>query len=230
MAHDITIDRIIKILKHIDRRDYEVPRIKFIIDQINDEDYNFSTYENNFVTKFNEIYAHEELNGTIPDRRELHRQLQIPKRYIYSDFNDPIVERFYYKLQRRYGDEVNGKVEFETIPDFFIHKDQKDINFENQKLIMEFKTEFDIPLKRFFWDFFKLNLYLEKYNYQLACFVCINNPKGRIEDLLLQYLQENHYQTSRKKDLYILIQESYDSEVEYFSFMDFAKNNGFLAK
>ena len=222
------IPKIVEVIKKIDKRDYEVPSVKFITEEKNDEGYNFSTYENNFVTKFNEFYAQQELNGQIPNRRELQRQLQITKRYIYSDYKDPIVERFYNKLQKRYGQDVNGKIEFETIPDFFIHKDQNDRNPENQKLIMEFKTEFHLPENRFMWDFFKLNLYLEKYNYQTACFVCINNSANRIEDLLTQYLEENHYQTSQKQKLYIIIQESYEAEIKYFSFFDFAKKYGYI--
>jgi hypothetical protein len=92
---------------------------------------------------------------------------------------------------------------------------------------MEFKTEFNIPLKRFMWDFFKLNLYLEKFNYQIAVFVSINNSKERIKGLLLHYLKENHYQTSRKQNLYILVQENFDSEIEYFSLLDFCNDNGY---
>jgi hypothetical protein len=196
MEQQEIISKIIGVLKLIDRRDYEIFNERFIPDQINDEGYQFSTYENNFVTKFNEVYARQEFAGVIPNRLDLHRQLQIPKRFIYSDCNDPIVERFYNKLQKRFGHEVNGKMEFETIPDFFIHKDQTDKNSENQKLIMEFKTESNLPINRFMWDFFKLNLYLEKFNYQLAIFVSINNSKERIKGLLNQYIKENHYRTS----------------------------------
>ena len=228
MKHINEVKNVIKTIKMIDRRDYEVPREVFVPDQINDRGFRFSTYENNFVTKFNEFYAMQELQGEIPNRLDLHRQLQIIKKFIYSEHNDPIVERFYNKLRKNYGEEANGRIEFETIPDFFIHKNQTDKNPENQKLIMEFKTEFHLPSSRFMWDFFKLNLYLEKYNYQLAIFVSINNSRERIENLLNQYLEDNHYQTSRKQDLFILVQENYDSEIEYFSFLSFAKSRGYI--
>ena len=205
----------------IDRRDYEIPRINFVTDTISNDGYYHSTYENNFVTKFNEKYAILEGLQEIPNRQDLQRQLQITKKYIYSEYKDPKVERYYEKLRKKYGDLVENKIEFETIPDFFIHKDQYDRSPENQKLIIEFKTEINIPEKRFMWDFFKLNLYVEKYNYQTACFICINNSKSYVEDLLTQYLEDKHYLATQRGKIYILIQENFDSDIQYFSLESF---------
>lgn len=221
------IQNIIIVLKKIDRRDYEIPRINFVTDLIPNNGSNHSTYENNFVTKFNEKYAILEDLDEIPNRKDLQRQLQITKKYIYSEYKDPKVERYYEKLKKKYNDFVEDKVEFETIPDFFIHKDQGDKSGQNQKLIIEFKTEVNIPEKRFMWDFFKLNLYVEKYNYQTACFICINNSKIYVEELLVQYLEGKHYLARNLKNIYILIQESFDSNVQYFSLEDFILNNGY---
>lgn len=170
-----TLKGVISVLNKIDRRDFEIPKVNLVSDKLNHFGDLFSTYENNFVAKFNEVYALLEMMGNIPNRIELHRQLQLPKKYIYSDHNDPVVERYYHKLCKKFGEETNGKFEFEVIPDFFIHKDQRDERPENQQLIIEFKTQSVTPINRLMWDFFKLNLYLEKYHYQTACFVCTNN-------------------------------------------------------
>ena len=226
MSQFKTTTQIIKVLKEIDRRDYEIPKEEYIDNQIDVLGFNFNTYENNFVTKFNEIYSRFEFLGEIPNRLELQRQLQIPKKYMYTDCRDDKVIKAYEKLKNKYDDQVRNHAEFETIPDFFIHKDQNDRNPENQILIIEFKTEFNLPENRFMWDFFKLNLYLEKYNFQTACFVCINNSRQRIEDYLFTYLENNHYQTSKKNKLQIILQEGYDSEIECFSFLKFVRLTG----
>lgn len=207
MSQSKTINQIVKILNEIDRKDYEVPNEKNIDDEIDAFGFRFNTYENNFVTKFNEIYARLEFLGEIPNRLDLQRQLQIPKKYMYTDCRDDKVIKASEKLKNQYGDQVRNHAELETIPDFFIHKDQNDRNPKNQKLIIEFKTEFYLPESRFMWDFFKLNLYLEKYDFQTAVFVCINNSKQRIEDYLFSYLEKNHYQTSKKNKLQIILQE-----------------------
>lgn len=225
-THSI-IQKIIKVVKSIDRRDYEIPKVDFVKDLLSNDGNHYSTYENNFVTKFNEKYAILEGLGVIPNRKDLQRQLQITKKYIYSEYKDTKVERYYEKLRKKYDDKVEDRIEFETIPDFFIHKDQHDRNPENQKLIIEFKTEKRVPEKRFMWDFFKLNLYVEKYNYQTACFVCVNNPKTHIEELLIKYLEEKHYLAMNRDKIFILIQENFDSDVCHFSLADFQTKYGY---
>jgi hypothetical protein len=220
------VNQIIKVLKLIDRRDYEIPREIKIKNQKDAFGFEFNTYENNFVTKFNEIYAHLEFNGKIPRRLDLQRQLQIPKVYIWSEHKDPKVTLHYNELKKRYGDSIENHAEFETIPDFFIHKDQNDRNPKNQRLIIEFKTEFNLPENRFMWDFFKLNLYLEKYNFQTACFVGINNSRQRIGDYLFEYLEKEYYQASDMNRLHIILKESYDSDIYHTSFQNFARDTG----
>jgi hypothetical protein len=202
-------------LNAIDRRDYETYRIRSINDQYNVFGDRYTTYENNFVSKFSEEYRDAERLAGI-NRKELHRQLQITKRYVFSDYNDPKVEAGYFRLSNDYGDNRDGVLEFDTIPDFFIHKNEHDRLPENQKLIIEFKTERNVPENRFMWDFFKLNVYLEKLNFQTACFVAINNSQDRMKQFLTKYLN-NYYLSNHTDRLYILIKETYESSPIDFS-------------
>ncbi len=217
---------IINVLKAIDKRDYKTARVILKHDKLNSAGDGYSTYENNFVAKFNEQYGILISKGTLPEHGTLQRQLQIPKKYIYSDQNDPEVEFGYNKLEKLYGHEVGKEFEFTTIPDFFIHKDEMDKEEHNQEMILEFKTELDLPEKRFAWDLFKLNLYIEKFNYQFGGFICLNNPKKKIEDYLLNYIKNRNYLTKKKDRVFIFIQEDSDSEIEYDTLDMFAYNKG----
>ena len=192
MSKQNVIEVVKNALNAIDRRDYEIYRVRSISDQYNIFGDRYATYENNFVSKFSEEYSNAEKLAGLADRRELHRQLQITKRYMFSDYNDPKVEAGYFKISNDYGDNRDGNLEFDTIPDFFIHKDEHDRSPQNQKLIIEFKTERNVPENRFMWDFFKLNVYLEKLNFQTACFIILNNTQDRIKQFLIKYLN-NYY-------------------------------------
>lgn len=224
---DNVIEKIIKAISLIDRRDYEIYQTK-LISKENIYGWNYKTYENNFVTKFNEKFALIEYIDNSHDPRDLQKHLQITKAYIYSEYNDHKVESAYNRLRSKYGDTVkDGSIEFETIPDFFIHKGQEDKDPDNQELIIEFKTELNIPEYRFMWDFFKLNLYIEKYQFKIACFICINNSISYVEDFIFQYIEDKHYLATDKNKLYILVQENYNAKIKYFTLEQFMIQNGY---
>lgn len=211
----------------IDKADYEVPKSERIADELNVYDDRFSTYENNFVTKFNEKYYAGILNGEIVDYKGLIRQLQIPKKYIYSDKKDVKIERGYNKILKVYGNIYDGIKDLELIPDFFIHKNQEDDSIENQKLIIEFKTEKSLSEKKFAWDFFKLNIYLEKYNFQNAFFVSINTQQSIIENHLIFYFEKKLYLSNHTDRLHVLIKEDYESDIHYLNVQEIMYKYGY---
>jgi hypothetical protein len=210
----------------IDKCDYEVAKSELINNQLNVYKDRFSTYENNFVTKFNEKYSIEVLKGTIEDYKGLVRQLQIPKIYIFSEQKDMQIERGYKNLIQYCGEEYDGITDLELIPDFFIHKNQADDKVENQKLIMEFKTERSLSERKFAWDFFKLNIYLEKYNFQNAIFVAINSSRDRINGYLIKYLTNKLYLSRHSNRLHILVKETYEAEIQDINVWQVACENG----
>ena len=81
------------------------------------------------------------------------------------------------------------------IPDFVIHTNEpnRKLTQESQKLIMEAKTTPHLTKKGFNWDFFKLNVYLNKLKYRNAIYLILNTPKVKIDQLLTSYFSDDYY-------------------------------------
>ncbi len=208
------IENLIKALNSIEEKDYETPRTVLSKELKNIHEDSFVTYENNFTAKLNERYAVLSEIKNISEPKDLLRQLQIPKKYIYSDKRDAKIDSGLSAINRELGEVSDEMNELHLIPDFIIHKGQDDFNEENQRLIAEVKTELNLSYKKFLWDFFKLNIYKEKFKFQNACFVAVNIPKTTIEKYLNKYFRSKHYLTENTENFYILVKENFKANVE----------------
>lgn len=97
------------------------------------------------------------------------------------------------------------------IPDFVIHTNNpnRKLSIETQKLIMEAKTTPYLISKGFNWDFFKLNVYLNKLRYRNAVYLILNTPKVKIDKLLTSYFSEDYYYDKKQLHRFtFIIQES----------------------
>ena len=97
------------------------------------------------------------------------------------------------------------------IPDFVIHSNEpnRKLTQESQKLIMEAKTTPHLTKKGFNWDFFKLNVYLNKLKYRNAVYLILNTPKVKIDQLLTSYFKEDYYYDIKQIHRFtFIIQES----------------------
>lgn len=207
-----TIQNFLKALEKIEERDFLFANAILNDDLINVFDDKYSTYENNFVTKLNEKYAILSDQKKIEEPKELIRQFQIPKRFAYSEFGDEIIKQAFIKIQTVLGKNSEIDEEWITIPDFIIHKNQKDVNSDNQLLIAEVKTEKQLSYKKFVWDFFKLNLYLEKLNFQNGIFLTVNCSKKIILSHLKTYIQQNIFITTNPEKLFLIIKEDFNTK------------------
>ena len=112
------------------------------------------------------------------------------------------------------------------IPDFLIHKSNRinDKNVENQLLILEAKTTQKLTPKGFNWDMFKLNMYIEKLNFNVAVYLIVNSTLKKINKFVDNYIRNywysdkllNYNQLSQMHHLYFLIQEKVDSNPEIY--------------
>lgn len=216
-----TISNFLKALNEVERIDYVTQRVTLVDDIININGDTFSTYENNFVTKLNEKYAVLNHIKFIEEPKELVRQFQVPKKYAYSDISDSRIEQSVNDICRILGDDANPIEELYLIPDFIIHKDESDKSPTNQRLIVEAKTELNLSYKKFIWDFFKLNLYLNKFHFQNAIFLSINTPQKAIYNHISNYLKDRLYLPEVYSRLYIITKENFESEADVISFQDF---------
>lgn len=112
------------------------------------------------------------------------------------------------------------------IPDFLIHKSNRihDKNVENQLLILEAKTTQKLTPKAFYWDMFKLNMYIEKLNFNVAVYLIVNSTFKKINKFVYNYIRNYWHsnklicnnQLSSMHHLYFIIQEKVDSNPEIY--------------
>lgn len=215
----------LKALDLIEKSDYKTNRVILREEIENIYGDEFSTYENNFVAKLNEKYAILNHTKEIKQSIDLKRELQIPKKFAYSEFDDIEIRRSFDKLNREFAESNDGTEEYSLIPDFFIHKSENDRSPENQKLIAEIKTEQNLSFKKFAWDFFKLIIYLNKANFQTAVFLSVNITNEKIIGYLKKYISDYYYLPLDYKRLFIVIKENYESENVVCSFQEFFDRN-----
>ncbi len=221
---NITISNFIKALEQIEESDYIIANAVLKDNLLNIYDDNYSTYENNFVTKLNEKYAILSHLKKIDEPINLTRQFQIPKRFAYSSFGDENISQAFIKIQRVLGKNSEIDCEWMTIPDFIIHKDQTDMDPNNQRLIAEVKTEKNLSYKKFVWDFFKLNLYMEKLSFQNGIFLSVNCNESIIRSHLKTYLQQKIYLTNNSTNLFLIIKENAKSKTSITKLNDYLKD------
>lgn len=105
-------------------------------------------------------------------------------------------------------------------PDFVIHTshEKSNDNYVGQYLIMEAKTTSELKKKDFYWDLFKLNLYVEKLDYDTAVYLIVNTSVSEVRSMIEEYDDKKYWYTSKlhglnlrqedKKHIYFLIQEN----------------------
>lgn len=83
-------------------------------------------------------------------------------------------------------------------PDFVFHKGQEFNKKEDQLLIIEFKADQQIDEEKFKRDLFKVNLYIEEFNFQHGALVIVNNENERLRELFTKYKEEPNYHDAEK--------------------------------
>lgn len=219
-----TIENFLVALSKVEEADFLTARVKLVEEEINIYNDTYSTYENNFVVKLNEKYALSIYTEKIDEPKDLIRQFQIPKKYAYSPIAESKITESVNKLSNIKDEDCDPITEFTLIPDFIIHKKQEDKTLSNQRLIAEVKTEFDLTYSKFAWDFLKLIIYLNKFHFQNAIFLSINNSLSTITSHLNKYIDNRMYMPENYRNLFIIIQEDFKSKPIVFSLQDFYDN------
>lgn len=176
-------------------------------------------YERRFVAHLKSEYDNLIKNGATENYQDVNTDLEVIKKYIYSERPDNAIVDAYKKLTGR-----DNKKTFDTIttiPGFFIHKEQDDWDEEFQRLAMEVKTLPAINTDDFFLDLFKINVYVEKYHFQNGVYLLVNNDFLRIEELTNDYKREGLYLAPTGQErIHLFVKTDYNSDVKIFNLID----------
>lgn len=207
-----------KSINSISRFYYDMPTVFFEDDNLNIDFDDIKYYERRFVAQLKSEYDKLIINGATGNYKEVNTDLEVIKKYIYTENPDQSIKATYNKLCNE-----NNKIikSITTIPDFFIHKHQNEKNNINQKLIVEVKTKPNIDENDFFLDLFKLNIYVEKYNFQNGVFLILNNEITRVQTLAKNYLKRRLYLAPINRDrIYFYIKSSFQADIKTIKFID----------
>lgn len=111
-------------------------------------------------------------------------------------------------------------------PDFLIHlsHDNPCENYEGQYMIMEAKTTSKLKQEDFDWDLFKLNLYVEKLDFDTAIFLIVNTSCSDVATMVNNYKfwysdkLDSTKQEAKRNDphIYFLIQGNVKEEPKIY--------------
>ena len=117
--------------------------------------------------------------------------------------------------------QLDFKTDYVT-PDFLIHKYKKIEEIKEnggQKLVIEAKTKRTLSDNDFYCDFFKLNVYLIRLNFEYAVYIMINQSVDSIDTMLDNYINKGFYVNNEgKKRLIFLIQDNEEEYPQSFQF------------
>lgn len=197
MDNDEIIELIKRSLDEIAERDYNInnPKIRYIDGENIQLNYsqNSTNPERNFVSALrSNIDGNIKLVGfNNNDHPELFPQSDFGKKI--QDIPDHL------DLKKIFN--INNTI----VPDLFFHKSQDDNNPENQKVVLECKTEDNINEIKIKKDLAKLILYIEQLNYQKAILLVCNNEVSIIEDYVTSFKEtfSNHTKTYLKIEVWV---------------------------
>ncbi|MDO6390997.1 hypothetical protein Q4E40_12720 [Pontibacter sp. BT731] len=192
---------------------YAMPSVNVVDNKLHIDLVEQKHYERRFAAQLKSEYDQLIRYGVTGDYKEVRTDLEVIKRYIYSSNPDPSITASFEKLYRQDSNKAFDTIT--TIPDFFIHKQQDNFEEAFQKLIVEIKTAPNIEENEMFSDLFKLNVYVEKYNFQNGVFLITNNASERVKILAKKYLQQRLYLAPSKRErIFLFIKPSFESQIE----------------
>ncbi len=198
---------------------YTMPTVSILNDNLDIDNEEIKYYERRFVAQLKSEYDKLIKEGSTGNYEEVNTDFEVIKRYIYTDNPDKSIEATYKKLSNKNDNKTFQTIT--TIPDFFIHKQQDNREEAFQKLAVEAKTTDQLNEDDFFLDLFKLNVYVEKYNFQNGVYLIANNNSNTVKQLAKSYLRQRFYLAPNNKDrIYLFIKPNYNSDIETFKLID----------
>lgn len=209
-------------LANIEERYYLIKRTAFVGDAIVVSSDTSATYERNFISRLN-VKFDSYINSS-GRTYNLTTDIEVLKPFIYNNENtESEIFKTYSNLKKNYTNEIATSLT--TIPDFVFHLNEKNLEEENQKLIIEAKTSEILDNFHFSIDLFKLNIYVDKFNFQNAVFLIVNNDIDLVKKRLKFYLLNKYYMsTVNLEKIYFFIKKDFNSELEEIKLSDLLEN------
>jgi len=147
---------------------------------------------------------------------------EVPKKFMWYENPDYRIRETWERLNDKIGREINMLDYWEKEPDFLVHANQKDLSPENQKLIIEAKTNPNTSKNEMLKDIFHTCIYANKYAFQNNVLLLVNIDENKWRDCLSDYIDSNYYHGSYKnfKKIYVIFKEGFNEKSRVFRFSE----------
>lgn len=167
----------------------------------------------NFFLRYGQLHYNEELGYIVSG--------DFRKKLVWSEADrEDIIKT--YELTYPYNSEEKidlNKGCFHFTPDIVIHESDNMDHIEDsyQHLIAEVKTSKNLQAKSFFWDLFKLNVYIKKLNFRNAIYYICGSDEAYIDKLVGSYIDNDYYSAHLEKITFVL-QKDFNSPVSVYKY------------
>lgn len=158
-------------IKNIKLFYYEIPNLVYVEDELVNRNNYTTTYERSFISQ---LKSELDLIKNQYFENNKYTQVECPKEFCWGELRDEKIYASYIKLES-----ININLAHNTIDnlpnkiynvDFCIHESQSNHRRQSQLLVLEAKTTNHLTNSMFNNDLFRLNIFVEKYNFQNAVF------------------------------------------------------------
>ena len=198
-----------------DYRDIVLITTKFKKDLIYERNYVLSLIYQIGLSNTNEFISGAFVNG------EIVKKINYKEDQICKAFNKLVSLRPKPKGKKEKKNNRIRKAEYSNVmPDFLIHTSHNtSFTRDEQLLIVEVKTACDLKKDEFFWDFFKLNVYLDQLLYQNAIYIILNTSVDVIDTFLKEYVKKIKYTSKEASNrLCFFVQDDIKENIQIFKF------------
>lgn len=192
-----------------------------------DDDSKYKIYERNYIITLASLFSdnnvkrnHKEISGSING--------EVAKKLKMSEYNDTAYfDKYIAKkaLSGKTGKPSSSSKERKQVhvfPDFLIHENNSfelsNMSRKTQHLIMEAKTTEIKDEMKFWFDFLKLNFYIEKLQFDNAVYFILGTPLSNINTYIQNYMDDEKvvYCGDEINRLFFIVQETIKNKPELY--------------
>lgn len=208
------ISDVVLALDNIEARFFEIEDVIFSENGLADLS-NFRRLERRFMTEFS-IQYEKNMNRSDALYQGVEYDFEVPKKFMWYANPDIAIRKTWQYLNDKYGSNLDMLNYFETQPDFLVHACQTNMEYPNQKLIIESKTNPNTSIGEALKDIFHIFIYANKYNFQHNVLMLVNIDINKWKKWMKEYVAQGLYLGKRNRydNIYLIYKADFGAPTE----------------
>lgn len=192
-----------------------------------DDDNKYKIYERNYIITLASLFSNnnvkrnnKEISGYI--NGEVAKKLKLPEYDDTAYFDKYIEKKALSEKKEMPNSSRKERKQVHVFPDFLIHEknsfDPSNMSRETQHFIMEAKTTEIKDEIKFWFDFLKLNFYIEKLRFDNAVYFILGTPLSKINTYIQNYMDDENVVCCGDEinRIFFIVQEKIESKPELY--------------